>query len=476
MAFWASFLWLLVLHFIFLSDAPFLGDEAGLVNMALSYNTQGVWADHSFSTPNATYGPSVVWIYQLFFSLSKNLLLFGLLKTLISNAVIFALGGFLIFRLRVAPRATFLLVAASPYLWFYSRDYWDNSWLIPFSGGCALAYLYWWETGKRWAFAASALLAALALGTHLMTVSVLAVMGVHAAILRRDWLRKNRIFVVSALALAVVVLIPYLQFLWSHPSVAFGESRSLGGRLIKSLSGLGNGLLAPRYFQYVGFDYLASPLWWWPTSKPWPFRVLLAAGYFATFVGMFFFYRGVVSAFTRCRQLFQEQVSDTASAAISISLCALGLHVAVSAFKGLGDFPHYYTALWWCIFVLTAVGVGDWYKRAFWRNAYTAQIAGSIICLTYLVLHIRDTGGTRFNQWGPTVSNQIEVADAIAQYPRETPVVTDRFRTAPNVLALVALSQNKPSKTLAPTQQLVIEYSQPANTADSHIELRIETK
>ncbi|NIW66339.1 MAG: hypothetical protein GWN06_21120, partial [Gemmatimonadetes bacterium] len=77
--------------------------------------------------------PAPTWFYQLALAFTSDLRWVALAKTMLLSGLT-GLAVFLLAR-RVAGLAPALGAFAflSPYLWFYSRDLWDNSFAVPFS-------------------------------------------------------------------------------------------------------------------------------------------------------------------------------------------------------------------------------------------------------------------------------------------------------------------------------------------------------
>ena len=198
-----------VLRFVRHDLSPFILDEPQFLFTA---HTQG-WgsANPLAGTQGLHYGPCYVWLeklLQIFFGPRVEVMLFAqsLLMTASHLCLAWSLsrafrGGLLLFGLIGA------LLAAGPCLFFWSRQAWDN----PLTNVCvsfAIALLAAPLTSVRAALLG--LLLAIAAGTHLMVLPLIALI---AALLlwEGQWRR-----VLAGGAVALIVLAPYLMYLSRH--------------------------------------------------------------------------------------------------------------------------------------------------------------------------------------------------------------------------------------------------------------------
>ena len=132
------------------TDGPFLGDQAQLLLHAIGLNHTGKLA--TYGLPGARgidYGPAPIWFYQACLHVTSDLAAIALFRdALVTLATAAALAGLARAWPRLDPRfgAVALL---SPYLWVYSRDSWDNSFLIPLMGGAFAGYLAFCRAPRR---------------------------------------------------------------------------------------------------------------------------------------------------------------------------------------------------------------------------------------------------------------------------------------------------------------------------------------
>lgn len=415
----------LCLRFVFPGEIPLLDDEAWFLNRALDGNDGGYWVDHGFQgTLGIAYGPFAMWCYQIAFRLTRNLALISLVKnaTTISLACasIWIVAGVLGWAHR---RALLLLLAMlSPYLWFYGRDLWDNSVVIPLTAVSIASYLVFLQRSRGeferycW-FSVSLLCCTAAALTHLMSMAVVVGIGLHCILFERNWLIRNSWKLLPVFVLAATLSIPYALYLNSaHPLSAISGRmtspnwvRMLGGHLQGAL----NPLLAPRYFSFVGFDYLAGQRWWWPQGV---WTLLIPIAYFTSAFAFVF----TVAGFLQFAGDFRWGRERSASCLV---LLIFGIHWAVSATQKLADFPHYLNGIWFVVFLCAARGI-EWGLRQQWfQRLLTAYFVASAICLSFYVAQIHLHGGTRFNTHGPILQNKLELAHEFNEYSADSPIL-----------------------------------------------------
>ena len=166
--------------------------------------------------------------------------------------------------------------------------------------------------------------------------------------------------------------------------------------------------MAPRYLSYVGFDYLVTTAWW--RNQTGIGRIVIPFANFFTILVVFVFYRGVAEATRQCLALWKKRSMNKADILVVSSLVVFLSHLAISTKLGLGDFPHYFNAIWWGIVTLTGLGLKILWKSRVWRAGFGVYGVCAGICLTTILFRIHDSGGTRNNQYGPAISGLWSVA------------------------------------------------------------------
>lgn len=229
----AAALGLLAMRFADRDLVTYVLDEPQLQDAAQADASRGAWARISVltGTQGVRYGPAPLWFYTAVHRLAgplpeRSILATTLLLTLaqlgLALAVARALGGgAVVFATCVA------LLAASPYLFYWSRTGWDNPLLGAFAAGAVAVLLL----DRLPALLRGLLLGALVglgLSTHLMAIPfAVAAAGLLAAEgLRR---RQARIELGALLAAALLVNLPYLGALRAEPPRAPPAAAHWGG-------------------------------------------------------------------------------------------------------------------------------------------------------------------------------------------------------------------------------------------------------
>src|SRR6185295_15343137 len=117
-------------------DIQWVGDEPMLIAGALRANGHHSAATHGLTgTAGAAYGPFPTWLYQASLAVSSNLVVLVALRAILMTGVLALSLLWLCRTLGLWPWFIPALLC-SPYLWFYARALWDNTFYLPL---CALA-------------------------------------------------------------------------------------------------------------------------------------------------------------------------------------------------------------------------------------------------------------------------------------------------------------------------------------------------
>jgi hypothetical protein len=204
-----------LVRFLDLGFVPFINDEPKLQTMIDALLQQGELPSRGLrGSLGVEYGPVPQWLY-----LPVRLATHRVAAIAAHHQLLFLGGLWLLYlatRLSIGatPAAwAIALATSSPYLFFYSRLPWDNTFLVPEIGGLACA-LVWLERAerRRWIPAALVgLFCGLALGTHLMAAPVVAaaVLLLGSAWVRRPWAEAAREAAACTIG-ALAVSGPYL--------------------------------------------------------------------------------------------------------------------------------------------------------------------------------------------------------------------------------------------------------------------------
>lgn len=220
---WKKFDWLLLfpLAATFLAllrpgDTVWLGDEAGLMALALQANEAGHPAAHGLvGSMSVAYGALVVWLNQLLLLFASDPVAIVWCRTALALACCWGAVWKLarIFHLPVAPGAAFFF--CSPFVWFYLRMPWDNIWLLPLSLWYAVFLALYLRGEKFTPVIGCAVFLTAMLYLHPVSAAIpagfaVAVLWFRRSALRRDWW-KFLLTGTAALALLSPWLIPLFR-------------------------------------------------------------------------------------------------------------------------------------------------------------------------------------------------------------------------------------------------------------------------
>ncbi len=437
---------------LFPGDAPFINDEPRLIANAFLSNQQHRLAHFGLQgTQGYSYGPLPTWVYQALLLLSRDLSIVVFWRALFVTALT---AASLVWLARTAKLWPWFSVAImlSPYLWFYSRALWDNSFCIPVAGLAFAGYVAFVERETAPSFAL--LIAALWALTfiHLMSLALTVPIALHLALTRRTALWRYKWVGLAISAIAVGAAHSYCSYLLRAPHLASGHP-SLRAALFP--------LLAPRYFSATGLEYFFGPAHL--QSVAW-LGWLARACSWVSMLSYPLVWGGMALAVAETLRAIQARRLSTRQHAIILALTVLGAQMALNGLTGTEGHPHYYNATW-IAFAVFAWLTADWLAtRAMAIFApYACALAASLLLL---VATIRIHGGTREN-YGPTLANQMEIAAELARYPPSTPLQLNvrNYQLYPHALATLRLLRPvQPVGADRPSRLFVVyASSDPAN-------------
>lgn len=378
---------------LFPGDIAFINDEPTLISNALDANEGGTAVSSGLmGTRGATYGPVPTWYYQLSLSVTSDLRWVATARiifiTALSALALVLLSRNLAGLVPVLGAFAFL----SPYLWFYSRDLWDNSFAIPFSAMLLGAYVQFCSDGRLRSLAGAGLFGTLCFMTHFMTMPLVVAIGIHfVATQWRTALRSPRfaVGVLVILAFLLMLSFPYLSGVSGGPLASF--------RLLPSLRSIAFSLNGMRLFSLLGFEYVIGS---WGIG---------GLGLIAQFISLFSYGVGAYGVVLCIREVrggedvLQKQVA-------SVLLLALACFVLVANGKLLREHPHYYNGVWIVFFCFWWMGMSRLIRQAWARRVFLGQVAVMACFLVGVASWIHLNRGTQTLHYGPTLANQMAVA------------------------------------------------------------------
>lgn len=460
------------LRLVWISDIPFINDEPQLILRAQEANHQGVLVRHGLrGTRGIDYGPLPTWIYQLGLAVFGNLILLAATKAF----VITILCGLCLIWLASILRGLVPWIGAtaflSTYLWFYARDLWDNSFVIPLSAVALVSYFSHLNSGKFWPFAVMAV-ACTGLGlTHLMSLPIVIAISLHMAVFRREFLNQQavRILVLGLFCLALAA--PYLLHLSLHSE---GVSEQSWAGQIRSLFFAVFGI---RFFSGVGLTYFFGNDWLNPWEHP-GLQLLIDGAVVLSALGIIFFVRGCLDFGREWRRHWPAKPAYSSGDPLKFHVgwvcsTALGVFVILCYANKLSGHPHYYNALWLPFFYFTWKGASlFWSEPSTWLKTLVmvwAVCLGTFLLGAMVRVHLGQ--GTRSLHYGPTLGNLIEVGQVLenrarcselyleAWHPRAFPHSIKAVRKAHGPISQASSGSKRTKQTQQET--LIISYSRP---------------
>lgn len=441
-------------------DAPWIYDEPRVIGLALRHLRAGTlpWAG-IIGSHGVLYGPVPVWLYECLLVFTHDLV------TLVAaHAALFWLGcGTAVLALAaLCPELAGPAGGAalfSPYLWFYSRLLWDNTLLMPLSGLAVCLYLSHTQQPKAWKLAAVTAALWLCFETHLMSLAVIAPIGLHAAWSAGPWLRQRRGFALALLAAALLACGPYLAAL--ARSAAEAVPSPLGSPWLGWVFPLQGG----RLFSGLGLAYFLGDDWPVSTAERLARSVSGAA--------LPLIWAGMALAAARAREGLRAP--GRRDAAFHMSLLALGAAACQCLFYGLArvyGHPHYLGPAW--IFNLFFLwnglsALGAWRRPAAW--VYGLSLAAATATT---IVRLHGAGGTRGIHYGPTLANQIAIGRELNGYhPGHIAMGVQHYQLFPEALATLMDLNDWPGDPSAAPRRLAIVYRDPSGT-DGRIRLVVQ--
>ena len=407
-----------VLANTFPGDLPFFDDQVSLVGNALKANADRRLADFGLGgTHNATYGPLPTQFYQLLLLFTHDLpTMIRIRATVFVAVTVIALWS--LARTLSLPRWFVGFVVCCPWVWFFYRDLWDNTFTLPLGCIAVAAYARWLAKPSRfnatlWPAAAVAMPL-----VHLSAVAVPAALLGCALIFRFTQFRRSIGWMALGAAVACSTSVPYIamtarqrvdllamQIAGYNPAPADAvqadawRKAQRAGRLRSATHALGaavllNGrlrvfdlddrLALARIASYAAFPSHAVHAW-------------LAVGAIVGVGGLFI------------RRHRQAARTHTACAAVSAIVLLAGIFASV----GAQWIEHYVNGVFAAMICLCWIGADHLWKRGLVGRMIVIVPAIATLACTWLMLGlIHQSHGGR-GVYGPTVGNLIQIAAAV---------------------------------------------------------------
>lgn len=452
-------------------DAPWINDEPRLIQIAIESKktgaipTHGLWGSRGFQ-----YGPLPAWIYTGLLYVTDDLIDLVRLRALLVTVLTALAIAWLARVIQHLDPWVGALALLSPYVWFYSRLLWDNTFLIPLSALTIAAYVSFCAEPRAWKLWITAIGMTFMFLTHLMSAPVILAIAIHAAWLNRGEIHRRAGHVAAQFAVALTLSFPYLRHLATTPTIASsGQDHSM-------LKGLVFPLMGGRFFSAFGIDYFFGEEWFVSDFFRYGFLIVFA-GIF-TWAAIALVWLGMAHAIRCVRGLSSLTVSPSnhdrpAVAAPAqdarvhlsvICLLAVLIQCVLSAVMRTHGHPHYYNATWVCFlyFLWTALSSTQPEGRIPAIPLASKIIYGLAlsVVLVFLILNIRHSGGNRGVHYGATLQNQIEVARMLKAYHPDSNIMTDvlNYVRFPHALGVIRAFHGWKGADSGPQRTLEIRY------------------
>ncbi len=295
-------------------------------------------------THGVRYGPLPIWIDQIFLAFTHNLIVMSAIRAIAVGGLT-ALGLLWLSQLlKVSPWLA-AVTMCSPWIWYYSRQLWDNSYCVPLCVFLLASYGQFLESKRAWALCVAIICAALTCLTHLMVLPFLAILIFHTLFYETRWLLKFKWPLLVTIILMLGISEPYLRYTATfHGSHVPNEIAWWHGWVFP--------LLGAQHITGRDVGYFLEERG--TTIRPALVRYAFASARVITYIAIIASWAGMIIALPRARRAacrFRE--ADTID-----QLCLLGwaTFLAQTIFDGVervADYPHYYNTTW-VIYVMFA--------------------------------------------------------------------------------------------------------------------------
>jgi hypothetical protein len=446
-------------------DSPWFFDMSRLMKLAIEHNaTPGHILGISLpftpapyglkGTHGIRYGPTCVWLDQVFLSFTNNLLTMTVIRTVLA-ALLTSVGLLWLTRLlRVRPWLA-VIVMVSPWMWYYCRELWDNSLAIPLTALMFAGYGQFLANRRAFPLCLAIVCATLTCLTHLMFVPFLAVLTLHLLIFEYRAVMKNIVPAALTFLVMVLVSLPYLRYAVTfHNTSGVSYMSRYGGWIFP--------LFDAQHITARGVGFYDVEDWHIiPAVLRYPF---FAARIF-TYVAFIACWAGMIMAVPRAR----AALSRASQASYLDHLCLIGL--ATFAFQTIFDgiehvsyFPHYYNTTYivyvmfaWMAFDALPRWFGEKSPVALWLvPVYTACL---VFCLGIITWQLARNGGSKGDQYDAALSNQVAVATELNRFSPQSPIDmrVSYWNDRPDTLPVLRQLAPKPAGDLA-TRRLVVRF------------------
>jgi hypothetical protein len=440
---------------LFPADVPWINDEPALFAQAWNVVHKMEMPSHGLDgNLGLPYGPVPVLIYAAALFITHNLVVLVFLRAFSFMLAISVAVWWLARMCRNLSPPVGVLALLSPYYWLYSRELWDNSFLIPFSALTLVTYISFCRTPAAWKLWLVGLGMVLMFQTHLMCLPLLASITCHFLWQYRSWAIQHARHCLMVAILGSCASLPYIVDLSHH--LAGMKTASADWKAAPWFFALMEG----KIFSAIGLDYFFGENW--QSHSGFPVLLWILTGVSA--LGLIGFWIGAWKAgrfLLKNRGLRGDKPLEFHL--WSVVCLTLVLQIIVNGVSRTCDHPHYHNATSFCVFTLlwfaySQVGNSRWP----WTVAGLHAVALLTVLLS-IIWRIHETQGNINLRYGPTLRTQLDVLKELDFQNPKTVVLNETYcyYYFPQAFSVLQTLYPPHYSTDAPVRRLLIRYADP---------------
>jgi hypothetical protein len=457
-------------------DAPFVNDEAIMLETAIRYNhtASNLYGVRLPFTPSpyglrggrTTYGPLAIWIDQLFLAFTRDPVTMMAIRAGIS-AVLDAVALLWLCRTLGFTPWLAVLTMLSPWLWIYARQLWDNDLCVPLSAMMLAAYVGFLATKRRTPLVVTVLCGVMMLLTNFMSLAISIPIAIHLLYFARPQIWKFKWPILAIVVVVAAISWPYWYYLlhYTHLNVA-GDNPAWIGWLYPILGGqeltLGIGKIMPGDG--------------WQDAAPAALTIFVVVARWITLLALPAMWIGMILGLPRARRALSSDHVPPLDHLCLIGWAVFITQVILDGVSRINFAPDYFNATW-LVFIFFAWLLIETLRRQLREqsilNSYLIfHGALLLICTIIIAATIARNGGTLNDNFGLSLSNQLTAVARIRQFSDQSPLQVDVGQWQRHPLALHVLEElTPPAREPRPLRSLHTQQ-QNAWPGDAHIVIK----
>jgi hypothetical protein len=449
---------------IYPADAPWINDEPQCIQLADTANHAHRLANSALvGTTGFIYPPGDIWIYQILRAVTSDLVALVRIHVMLMMFGM-AAGLFWLARSLDLPRELVPAFLLSPYLWFYSRLLWTNTFAIPLSVIALAAAADFMRRGKPASFYIAWIALLFMPLMHPMGLAFSFPLAAFLLVIAAKQRTRLLAGLIALLVCAGAMTFPYLMVLLH----AGRQEAHTGWRIGSFLAPL----TGSRVLTAAGFEFFTGNEWLAGAGQG--AAVLFDMLRAPSTVGILLCAIGVAIAIRNLSRPVDLEPRDIRKWISSVCLMMLLAQCAIDGAAHIDNSPHYSNSTWGALIVFAWLGADvlrRTRRRAFITAvaAYTASLA---ITLGVLIVALHRTGGTRSLGYGVTLGNQVEIAREITQYSPDSKILRQPLQLWLYPLAMdkIIADMDDGHRSTRPTATVQIRYAT-THEWDGHVTL-----